>query len=215
MEYRLSADLAMCCGGVIKLLLEPMDPPEVLCLFGGGHVALALARVAAPLGMRVWVFDENEEFCNRERFGEDLAERLFDTFDPREFRDEIPYASAHGVITTREHRIDQELLQALCTEPWAYLGLIGSRTKVAKFRQRLQARGVPAEALDRVHMPVGLDIGAETPEEIAVSIAAQIIGVRRASAAATDSTPRALSETARKPGRKRALAAVGGDDTGS
>jgi xanthine dehydrogenase accessory factor len=186
-ELRLTADLAMCCGGVMTLFVEPLDPPPALVLFGAGHVARALAVAAAPLGMRTFVVDDNEELCNRARFPEEIAAELVGTFEPAELVPRLPGArpaeGAFGVITTREHRIDQELLRAVIDLPWAYLGLIGSRTKVEKFRQRLLARGVSAEALARVRMPVGLDLGARTPEEIAVSILAEVIAVRRAAVA--------------------------------
>jgi xanthine dehydrogenase accessory factor len=178
-EYRLSADLAMCCGGVMRLFIEPLDPAPALVIFGAGHVGRALAHAAAALEFRTYVVDDNAGLLTRARL---------DSFDPRDFLAAVPVEGAFAVITTREHRIDQDLLAALAGRPFAYLGLIGSRTKVEKFRRRLAARGVPPEALARVHMPVGLEIGAQTPEEIAVSILAEVIAVRRAAAATTHVT---------------------------
>jgi xanthine dehydrogenase accessory factor len=189
-EYRLSADLAMCCGGVMRLFIEPLDPAPALVIFGAGHVGRALAHAAAALELRTYVVDDNAGLLTRARFPESVAAALVDSFDPRDFLAAVPVEGAFAVITTREHRIDQDLLAALAGRPFAYLGLIGSRTKVEKFRRRLAARGVPPEALARVHMPVGLEIGAQTPEEIAVSILAEVIAVRRAAAATTHVTGR-------------------------
>ena len=161
----------------MEIFLEPMVPEPRLILFGAGHVAEALCPMAAAAGFQVTVVDEREEWATPERFPT-AAEILCD--DPEDALPRLPRGEGiYMIIVTHSHRLDEDLLRALSAEPMTYLGMIGSRAKVARFVARLTARGVPPEALERVYMPIGLDVGAVTPAEIAVSILAQLVQVRR------------------------------------
>lgn len=182
-KVHLTRDLGMCCGGGMEFFIEPLSQDPPLVIFGAGHVAQALAPLAQQLGFEVTIIDEREEFNTEERFPG--LKRVVD--DPMEALKELPYGpNLYIVVVTHLHRLDEDLLRAMATREWHYLGMIGSRAKVAKFVDRLVARGVPPEALDRVTMPIGLNLGALTPAEIAVSIAAELIQVRRTPERSTD-----------------------------
>lgn len=175
-QVHLTRELGMCCGGAMSFFIEPLSQNPRLVLFGAGHVSHALAPIAEAAGFEVWVVDDRAEFANRERFPS--AQLVLD--DPLAALEELPpHAQSYYVIQTHLHRLDEELLRALVTKPHVYLGMIGSRAKIARFIERLRARGVAEEALARVTMPIGLDIGAMTPAEIAISIAAELVQVRR------------------------------------
>lgn len=172
----LTRDLGMCCGGAMEVYIEPLAPRERLVVFGAGHVARPTAALARDLGFDVTVVDEREEYADAARFpGVEVV-----CADPRRWAEGlVTDARTYVLLVTHEHALDQDLLQALLPRTWAWLGLIGSRAKVAKFFVRLRAAGVDEALFGRVSTPVGLDIGAETPEEIAVSIAAELVRVRR------------------------------------
>jgi xanthine dehydrogenase accessory factor len=166
----------------MEFLLEPLQQDPTLVIFGAGHVGRELCRVAAQAGFQVVVVDEREEFATRERFPE-ATELLID--DPMAVLNQLPYGpNTYLVILTHLHRLDEDLLRALAPREYKYLGMIGSRAKVAKFLDRLRARGIPEEALSRIHMPIGLGIGAVTPAEIAISVAAELVNIRRTPGAA-------------------------------
>ncbi len=173
-QFHLTHDLGMCCGGAMDVLIEPLSAQEHLHLFGAGHVGGAIAPLARRLGFVVHVYDERDEWLTPERFPE--CERI--EKDPRRALPDLGPRD-YGVIVTHSHQLDQDLLEALIGQPWAYLGMIGSRSKVAKFSMRLRAAGVEQELFERVHAPIGLDIGAETPAEIAVAVAAELVRIRR------------------------------------
>ena len=162
---------------------DPVRPSERVVLFGGGHVAQALAPLAAAVGFDVIVCDEEAAFASPERFPDALA--LVHSFDAAEIRRELGGAGLgaqdHLIILTRDHAVDQQILeQWIGDDAIGYLGMIGSRGKVGRFRKRLEAKGLADEARwARLHAPVGLDIRAETPEEIAVAIVAELIAFRR------------------------------------
>ncbi len=185
-----SAVLTRTVGG--ETYTRRFVPRERLILLGGGHVSLALARVAAALDFSVVVADDRAEFANRERFP--MAERvLCDGFAAAIAALDVR-AGDYVCILTRGHRWDGECLRALLSgaEP-RYLGMIGSKRRVAGLLGALRDEGFDAGCLARVHAPIGLMIGAVTPEEIAVSIAAQLIECRRASPAVPDAA--ALAQT--------------------
>jgi xanthine dehydrogenase accessory factor len=180
-HYELNDDFAqengLICGGQMDVHIDPLVPAPRLYIIGAGHVGWYLGRAAADCGFRLHVIDDREKFANAERFPaadeivvEPIAEWLH--------RAELP-ASACVVIVTRGHQNDLDAMRALAARDFRYLGLIGSRAKVARIRSMLLAEGMPVECLDRVHAPIGLDIGAVTPAEIAVSILAELIAVRR------------------------------------
>jgi len=158
------------------VMVERISPGGRALIFGGGHVSRALAEVLSLTGFPIVVVDDREEFANAERFpsAKILAvspiENAFDTLVP-EIDDSI-------VIVTRGHLQDEQVLEAALRTPAGYIGMIGSRRKRELIYQSLRAKGVGEEALGRIYSPIGLPIGAETPEEIAVSIAAEIIQAR-------------------------------------
>jgi xanthine dehydrogenase accessory factor len=180
-HYELSDDFAqetgLICGGQMDVYIEPVEPSPELYIVGAGHVGFHLARLAHEVGFRVHVVDDREKFANADRFPsatsvavEDIGAWLHQA--------ELP-ASAYLVIVTRGHTHDFEALRALAARDLRYVGLIGSRAKVTRIFDALAAEGMPQECLDRVHAPIGLDIGAITPAEIAVSILSELIAVRR------------------------------------
>lgn len=176
-RLHLTHDLAMCCGGEVEIFFEPYLPRAVLLLCGGGHIAHALAPMAARAHFDVRVAEDLEELTGRERFPE--AAGFIDGFDAADLAT-VPLAGAYVVVVTRDHAIDQKIVEQLLRDdvPVAFLGLIGSRRKAMMFRARLAHRGIDDERIERLVCPVGIDIGAETAEEIAVSILAQLIDVR-------------------------------------
>jgi xanthine dehydrogenase accessory factor len=179
--YDLSDDIAedhgLICGGHMQVFIEPLDPSPALYLVGAGHVSQPIARTATMVGFRVHVLDDREKYASRERFP-DAASLTVDTIADWLSRADLP-ASAYVVVVTRGHSHDLEALRALAGRPFRYVGMIGSRSKVAKVTDALIGAGVSAEWLRRVHAPIGLQIGAVTPEEIAVSIVAEMVAVRR------------------------------------
>ena len=179
-HYELSDDFAqetgLICGGQMDVYIEPIEPSPELYVVGAGHVGFHLARLAHDVGFRVHVIDDREKFANSERFP-NAVEIVVDDIPSWIARATIP-AHAYAVIVTRGHTNDLEALQALAPREVRYLGLIGSRAKVARIYDALVADQTPANLLTRVHAPIGLDIGAVTPQEIAVSILAELIAVK-------------------------------------
>ena len=177
-RYHLTRQLGMCCGGEMEVFVEPLSPAPNLIVCGGGHVAQALVPLARPLGFCPIVIEDLEELGSRERFPD--AERIIDSFSVRDWHGVPLDQRSYAVIVTRDHQQDQALLEQLVPLDLAYLGLIGSQRKILMFRQRLLNKGVTEERLARVHAPIGLSIGAQTPTEIAIAIAAELIAVRAA-----------------------------------
>jgi xanthine dehydrogenase accessory factor len=187
-HYELSDDFAqetgLICGGQMDVYIEPIEPSPELYIIGGGHVGYHLARLAHEVGFRVHVVDDREKFANRERFP--TAEEVVADDIPTWLAAATLPPHAYAVIVTRGHTNDLEALRALAPRELRYLGLIGSRAKVARVYDALTADGVPAEQLTRIHAPIGLDIGAVTPQEIAVSILAELIAVKHGKIAGRD-----------------------------
>jgi len=178
LRYHLTHELAMCCGGEMEVFVEPLIPAPLLVVCGAGHVAHALVPLARQVGFAPIVVEEAEEMATPARFPD--ATRIVDSFDPRDWKDLPIDGETYVVIVTRDHAQDQALLEHFVGRELAYLGLIGSRRKIEMFKNRLHARGVEAARFERLHAPIGLDIGAETPEEIAVAIVAELIQARAA-----------------------------------
>ncbi len=177
----LTRDLGMCCGGRVTVFLQTIEPAETLLLFGAGHIARPLSARAGELGFSVVVVDERAEWASRERFPG--AARI-EVEPPLDAIDALPFDARTSIcVVTHDHRLDQEIVEACLPRPWRYLGVIGSRRKAALFRERLLAKGFPRERVEAIHGPMGLAIGAQTPEEIAISICAELIAVRHAAAA--------------------------------
>lgn len=176
LETHLTHDLGMCCGGKMTIFLEKHGAAPKLFLFGAGHVAKEVAALAAHVGFRVTVVDERPEWLSAERFPAATRQAL----PP----DDAAKALAGGkdvyaCVVTHDHPLDQACVEALLPRPLAWLGVIGSRRKAERFRQRLEAAGFTRDALARLESPMGVEIGALTPAEIAVSIVARLIEVRR------------------------------------
>jgi xanthine dehydrogenase accessory factor len=180
LHYELNDDFAqengLICGGRMDVHIDPLTPSPRLFIIGAGHVGHQLARMAADVGFKIHVVDDREKFANAERFpGADVVvEPIPDWLH----RAEIPQ-SAYVVVVTRGHQHDLDAMRALAARDLKYLGLIGSRAKVARIYDALLEEGMPSECLQRVHAPIGLDIGAVTPAEIAVSILAELIAINR------------------------------------
>ena len=170
-------DTGLVCGGTLEIFVEPILPPALLYLFGAGHVALNLCQVAAAAGFEVTVTDDRSSYATKERFP---AAREIHALDFEEATRKLePNESSYIVIVTRGHRDDMRILRWAVQTRAGYVGMIGSKRKVIEIFKTLRKEGVPAHLFDRVHAPVGLDIGAITPEEIAIAITAELIAFRR------------------------------------
>lgn len=151
-------------------------PPRVL-VFGAGHVGAAIARAAAAAGFRVVVVDDRPEFADSSRFGEGVA--VVCAGVDAALAAHVLTASDAIVVATRGHRHDAVILSKVAASPADYVGLLGSKRKKAVITKALLTAGLPQAALDRVKVPVGLNIGAVTAEEIAVSVVAELVAWRR------------------------------------
>jgi xanthine dehydrogenase accessory factor len=169
-------DAGLICGGTLEIFVEPILPSPMLYLFGGGHVSTAVARVAASAGFLIGIIDDRESFANRERFP--MATELYTSYEDA-FGGIQPNSSSYLVIVTRGHTEDMRVLAWAVNTKARYIGMIGSKRKVISVYKALEKEGYSAEKFEHVYAPVGLEIGALTPEEIAVSIAAELIAVRR------------------------------------
>jgi len=170
-------DTGLVCGGTLEVFIEPILPPALLYVFGAGHVSLNLCRVAADAGFELIITDDRTSYATKERFP---AAREVHALDFDEATKQLdPNETSYIVIVTRGHRDDMRLLRWAVQTRARYIGMIGSKRKVIGIFKTLQEEGVPAHLFDRVHAPIGLDIGAVTPEEIAVAITAELIAFRR------------------------------------
>jgi len=176
LNHEAAFDAGLICGGTLEIFVEPILPTPVLYIFGGGHVSLAVARTASAVGFAVGVADDRETFANAERFP--MAGEIYTTYEDA-FEKIKPNASSYLLIVTRGHKDDMRVLAWAVRTDARYIGMIGSKRKVLSVYKALEKEGFSAEEFERVHAPVGLDIGALAPEEIAVSIAAELIAVRR------------------------------------
>ena len=166
-------------GSTLRLLLEPILPTPMLSVFGGGHIVSPLVRAAALAGFRVRIIDDDPAFVNQERFPDADAtivmafQYVGEVFDFGQ--------DDYVVLMTRGHAHDHTILEQIYDCPARYLGMLGSKPRIAKIWQYLEAKGIAREWLDRVHAPIGLNIHARSPEEIGISISAELIQVRRTS----------------------------------
>ena len=190
-----SFDNGLICGGTLEVFVEPILPTPTLYIFGGGHVSIALANAAYNVGFSIGVIDDREQFANKQRFP--MAAEIYTDFEDS-FTKIKPNPSTYLLIVTRGHRDDMHVLAWAVKTGARYIGMIGSKRKVLSVYQALEREGFAKELFDRVNAPVGLAIGALTPEEIAVSITAELIAVRRG---ATDVAHKAV---VRKDGEKHA-----------
>jgi len=170
-------DTGLVCGGTLEIFVEPVLPPPLLYIFGAGHVGYELYKAAGRAGFDVIVSDDREAYANVERFPE-AREVIAEDFD-RALAGMTPSDSSYIVIVTRGHRDDMRVLRWAVKTQAKYIGMVGSRRKAITVFRELTKEGLKPELFERVHSPVGLDIGAITPEEIAVAIVAELIGIRR------------------------------------
>jgi xanthine dehydrogenase accessory factor len=181
LNFSLSQDAAydegLICGGQLNIFVEPVIPQPTALIFGGGHVSKGISRVATLAGFRTSIIDNREAFANKERFpeaDETYAEEYEDVFP------KLPVnSSTYLIIVTRGHRDDMRVLRWAVMTPAKYIAMIGSKRKTISVVKELEKDGIPRDAFDKVFAPMGLEIGAETPEEIAISVVAEMIAVRR------------------------------------
>lgn len=170
-------DNGLICGGQLDVFVEPVVPAPRAMIFGAGHISKSLSKVASLAGFSTTVVDNRETFANRERFPE--ADEIF----AEEYEDVFPKLpiteASYIVIVTRGHRDDMRVLRWAVTTPARYIAMIGSKRKVINVIKEIEKEGIPREAMERVFAPMGFEIGAVSPEEIAVSVVAEMIAMRR------------------------------------
>jgi len=176
-SYELTEDKGILCGGNVELLFESFGGLDQLIIFGAGHIGQALCPLAKQAGFQVVVVDNRSEFANSQRFpdaSQIIADEYNKTFESLNFTDRT-----FIVIVTHGHQHDEEVLHNCIQKPFAYLGMIGSKNKVFTTFKRLKEKGISSELISKVHSPIGLKIGSETPFEISISILAEIIAIRQ------------------------------------
>ena len=176
MEYELKEADDLLCGGRMKIFVEPILISPHLYIFGAGHIGQALTRIAATTGFDTFVIDDREEFLTKERFPE--AKQLISGDYERTISDLQLDHNSYIVIATRDHRIDETVLEGCIGRDYVYIGMVASKEKANTIFARLKEKGISEERLKEVHTPIGLSTGSKTPGEIAVSIMAEIISVK-------------------------------------
>lgn len=177
----------------LKLFVEVIPTLPTLLIVGSGHVAQPLCEVGVMLGFRTVILDDRVKYANRERFPH--ADQIIVSDFVRAL-ESFPFTKqTYVVLVTRGHNFDEISLRTVIDKPHAYIGMIGSKRRVKGIKQRLEEDGFPREAIDRIYSPIGLDIGAETPAEIAISVGAELVNVRRRGSGSKNS----LSQTIQEP----------------
>lgn len=172
--FKLGAELGMCCGGRVVVLLEPIGGLVPCLVVGGGHVASVVAPMLARVGFAVTMVDAREEWGREGRIpGVRCVVGDYDHIGK-----EIPTRGA-CLVMTHDHALDQEVIEWALRRGFAYVGGVGSRAKAQRTRDRLTAKGFPEADIGRVRMPLGVSIGARLPDEIAVSVVAEMVGWKR------------------------------------
>ncbi|HSW49288.1 MAG TPA: XdhC/CoxI family protein [Bryobacteraceae bacterium] len=165
------------CGGELEIFIEAVLPQPTAIIFGAGHISKGLSKIASLAGFAVTVVDDRASFASRERFpeAEEVHAAEYESVFPQ-----LPVnESSYLIIVTRGHKDDLRVLRLAAASAARYVAMIGSKKKVIEILRDLEKEGVPKASLERVHAPMGLDIGAVTPEEIAVSVVAEMIALRR------------------------------------
>ena len=202
-------DNGLICGGQLNVYVEPVLPVPKALIFGAGHISKSLSKVATLAGFATTVIDNRDSYANRERFpeaSEVIAAEYEDVFPALSCND-----ATYVIIVTRGHKDDMRVLRWAAEQPLRYVGMIGSKRKTLEVAKQLHKEGVALEKLSRIHAPMGLDIGAVTPEEIAVAVVAEMIRRRRTAQDEWSS----LSKSIFADGVPRALAAAGVADAES
>ncbi len=170
-------DNGLICGGQLNVFVEPVLPQPMAYIFGAGHISKSLCQIASMAGFATAVIDDRDSFANRERFphADEIHAAEYETIFPKLEVNETTYI----VIVTRGHRDDMRVLRWAVSTNARYIAMIGSKRKVIGVVKELEKEGVPRESFERIFSPMGFEIGAVTPEEIAVSVVAEMIAVRR------------------------------------
>ena len=194
LSFNLSQDAAydsgLICGGQLDVYVEPVMPIPSAYIFGAGHISKSLSKVATLAGFRTIIVDNRDTYANRERFpeaAEVYAEEYEEIFPKLSINE-----SSYLIIVTRGHNDDMRVLRWAISTPARYVGMIGSKRKLIEVTKQLRKEGIPIEKLERVHSPMGLDIGAVTPEEIAVAVVAELVHWRRRPGAGWNSISKSL-----------------------
>src|SRR6202011_4912317 len=170
-------DEGLICGGQLNIFVEPVIPQPRAFIFGGGHVSKGISKIATLAGFSTSIIDNREAFANAERFPE--AEATY----AEEYEDVFPKlpvnSSSYIIIVTRGHRDDMRVLRWAVNTPAKYIAMIGSKRKTISVVKELEKEGLPRHLFERIFAPMGLEIGAETPEEIAISVVGEMIAMRR------------------------------------
>ena len=196
--WQLTQELGMCCGGEMSVRIEVLEPLPLLIVFDAGYIGRSLALLALGCGFRVTVVDDRPEWTEAER----LPGARVECRDPDAYlRATPPGPRDYAVVVTHEHALDQRLVERLLQQPPRFLGMVGSLAKQRKFALRLEAKGFDAAALARLRSPLGLAIGAATPEEIAVSIMGELIATRRGVEVGPTGAPPRLHQGSRRAPR--------------
>ncbi len=170
-------DNGLICGGQLNVFVEPVMPQPRAFIFGAGHISKSLSKIASMAGFATVIVDNRESFANRERFPE--ADEIFAEEYEEVFPKLIINQTSYIVIVTRGHRDDMRVLRSAIDTSARYISMIGSKRKVIGVVKELEKEGVSRDCFDRIFAPMGFDIGAITPEEIAISVVAEMIAVRR------------------------------------
>jgi xanthine dehydrogenase accessory factor len=176
-KFALTTDLGMCCGGQMTIFIENLRERPPLIIFGAGHVGEAVCRIGAQAGFDVSVADPRKDRLRTDIFPD--AIHLHDRYEKEDFSDMGIGPDSFVLVVTHDHPTDQRLVEDLVGGPFRYLAMIGSKRKAAMTVERCRNKGISEAQIERLRSPAGLDIGAETPEEIAVSIVAEMIAHRR------------------------------------
>lgn len=205
MRWQLTQELGMCCGGEMTVRAEVLEPAPALVVFGAGYIGRALALLAAGCGFRVTIVDDRPDWADPARLpGATVVCR-----DPEEHvRQSPPGARDYAVVVTHEHALDQRLVERMLAAPPRFLGMVGSLAKQRKFALRLRAKGFADAAIARLRSPLGIAIGAMTPEEIAVSIMAELVAARRGVDVGPAGAPPVRHEGSRRAPRADAATAA-------
>jgi len=171
------SEVDMICGGIMDVFIEPILSNPTLYIFGGGHVSVPISQIAKIAGFKVVVIDERQDYANSERFP-DVDKIICDNFNDVFSKISINELS-YIVIVTTEHKFDEQVLEKAIRTPATYIGMMGSPKKRDIIFSNIMSRGATKDLLKKVHSPIGIEINSETPDEIAISIVAEMIKHRR------------------------------------
>ena len=175
-SYPLGPKTGQCCGGLVELFMEVINNGPRLYIFGAGHVGQALCRTMVGTPFSVHLIDEREEWIRSERVPSEIIRYSegWEQFIEDSLWDK---QKSYSVVMTHRHDLDQEILEDLMQKDAAYIGLIGSQSKWTRFSQRYKARGMSDESLARVKCPIGIPIGGKSPQEVAISVGAELLRI--------------------------------------